>query len=149
MVIRDAKLEDIENGLLELYIDGYNMHYDGRKDIFLSMSDEELRMSLIAQLDDDMENFILIVENEKIVGYASYQYKNRATKSLWIDELIIDEAYRKRGYGKRIIEFLRKRALENECARVELNCWSFNDVALAFYKVLGYSEQRVVLEKEV
>lgn len=147
MVIRDASIDDVNDGLLDLYIEGYRMHYGARKDIFNFKTNDELKEDLIDQLNDNIEKFILIIEENRIRGYASFQYKVRATRSLWIDELIIDKSCRNKGYGKTLLEEIKNRALENDCERVELNCWSFNEDALRFYKKIGYIEQRVILEK--
>lgn len=39
--IRTASLADINNGLLEVFIEGYRYHQNGRPDVFSSLSDEE------------------------------------------------------------------------------------------------------------
>ena len=42
MVIRKAELEDMNKGLLEVFIEGYRDHQNGRPDIFTIQSDEDL-----------------------------------------------------------------------------------------------------------
>lgn len=148
-MIRMANVEDVDNNLLNLYEEGYNMHYEERKDIFVFKTREELKGVLMELLDNMIESFLILEEKGKIIGYACFQYKIRATKSLWIDEIIIDSNYRGKGYGKALLEEIRKLAEENGCMRIELNCWSFNKSALKFYESAGYSFQRVVLEKEL
>ena len=75
--------------------------------------------------------------------------KDKVTKTIWIEEIIIDGNYRNKGYGKKMIEQINTFAKENECTRIELNCWSFNKNAINFYNKLGFAEQRVIFEKKV
>ena len=46
MEIREATLEDVDNGLLEVFIEGYRYHQNGRPDIFQIQSDEDLKKDL-------------------------------------------------------------------------------------------------------
>ena len=41
MDIRKAKLEDIDLNLLDLYIDGFKYHYNGRPDVFGNKDEQE------------------------------------------------------------------------------------------------------------
>ena len=40
-------------------------------------------------------------------------------------------------------------AKEEKCEKVELNCWSFNENAIKFYKKIGMQEQRINMEFEI
>ena len=40
-------------------------------------------------------------------------------------------------------------AKEENCERIELECWAFNENALGMYEHLGFGEQRVKLDKKV
>ena len=149
MIIRKAKESDINNNLLILYNEGYNMHYENRKDIFNSKKIMGLKNDLIDMLKNPEEFLFVIEEDNKILGYAALRIKDKVTKTIWIDEIIIDGNYRNKGYGKKMIEQINTFAKENECKRIELNCWSFNENALNFYNKLGFVEQRVIFEKKV
>ncbi len=149
MLIRQANKNDIEKNLLKLYIDVFYIHYNQRKDIFSNKDTEDLKNNLIDMLENPNEVLFVIDKNENIIGYAALQIQEKTTKSIWIEEIIIDKNYRNNGYGKRLIEEILKFAKENKCQRIELNCWSFNDVALKFYNKLEFNQQRVIFEKEV
>jgi hypothetical protein len=47
MNIRKVNLDDIENNLLNIYIEGFRFHLNGRKDIFSNKTDDELKEDLI------------------------------------------------------------------------------------------------------
>ena len=40
----------------------------------------------------------------------------------------------------------KKIAKDNGCARIELDCWLFNENAIAMYEHIGYKKQRYVYE---
>ena len=93
---------------------------------------------------------ILVVEDEgTIVGFIIYEIKEKHAKTMWVDQIIISDKYHKKGYGKKLMNKIYEIAKEENCVRVELECWSFNDNAIDMYKHLGFNEQRVKLEKKV
>ena len=149
MNIRIANDNDIDSNLLKLYIEGYNLHYENRKDIFIKKTNVELKKDLINVLKSTEEIILVIENNNIIIGYVKFKYNTKATKSIWIDEIIIDNDYKKKGYGKMLITEVTKFAEKNNCKRIELNCWSFNRSALKFYEKTGFIQQRIVFEKEV
>ena len=130
-MVREATTDDIDKGLLEVFIEGYRYHQNGRPDIFSNLSDEQLRKDLI----ENMERLstIVITDKDKIVGYLSYVIKKRHTKKLDVDQLVIKESFRGKGYGKQLMEEAKNIAIQNNCDRIELNCWMFNESALEMY----------------
>lgn len=142
MNIRKSKLEDIENNLLNLYIDGFRYHYNGRPDVFQNKNELELKNDLIDKIND--ANILVLENNKKVLGYVAYQIKEKHCKIMWIDELVIDKDNRHLGNGKN-----KKIAKEEGCKRVEFCCWSFSKNAIDMYKHIGYKEQRVILEMDL
>lgn len=145
--IREANIDDIEKGLLEVFIDGYRYHQKGRPDIFENLSDEELKQDLIKNFEE--LSIIVLTESEKIVGYLAYRIKERHVKKLDIDQLVISEKCRNKGYGKMLMNEAKNIANKTECARIELNCWLFNENALAMYEHIGFERQRIIYEMKI
>ena len=145
--IINATLEDIDKGLLEVYIEGYKYHKDGRPDIFVELSNEELRKNLI----DDFGKFttIVLLKDEEIVGYLSYRIKENYLKKLDVDQLIVKESCRHMGFGKKLMDEAKNIAKEIGCDRIELNCWLFNQNALDMYEHIGYKRQRIIYEYKI
>ena len=147
MIIREANINDIDNGLLEVYIEGYIHHHNGRPDIFRELTNEELRKDL-----EDILNFfptIVVEEDNRVVGYLSYKIKEKHTKKLDVDQLVILESYRGRGYGKKLMERIKEIAISENCDRIELNCWMFNESALGMYEHIGFDKQRIMYEMKL
>ncbi|MBQ6538774.1 MAG: GNAT family N-acetyltransferase [Bacilli bacterium] len=144
--IRKAKEEDIENNLLNIFIKGYRLHQNSRPDKFSNRDDERLRNILIDSMNK--EDFLVIEYNNKIIGYASYQIKEKnSNKSLWVDELVIDDDLQGKGYGKILIKKLEEMSKEEGCKSIEFCCWEFNKKAQEIYDHLDYKIQRVIFEK--
>ena len=145
--IREATLNDFDKGLLKVFIEGNRYHQNGRPDIFANISDNDLKHDLIENFD--RLNTIVILEDESIVGYLSYKIKEKHTKKLDVDQLVILEQYRGKGLGKKLMDEAKKIAIDNGCDRIELNCWMFNENALAMYEHIGYNRQRIIYEMEL
>lgn len=89
------------------------------------------------------------MEDSTIKGYIAYHIKDKHDRILWIDQLVIDEKYRKQGYGKELVNKLKEIAKNEKCKRVELNCWSFNQDAKKMYMHIGFIEQKTTLEIDI
>ena len=144
MIIRKAKLEDLNKGLLEVFIEGYRYHQNGRPDIFTIQSDEDLEKDLMRIFESD--SMIVLCNEDRIIGYLSFRIKEKKVKLMDIDQLVIKEGIRGKGFGKMLIEEAKKIAKENDCVRIVFNCWAFNENALKVYDHLGFQRQRIIYE---
>ena len=145
--VRKVKDGDIENGLLDVFIQGYRYHQHGRPDVFLNLSDNELSKDL----DRTLENMqvIVILDDNMVVGYLAYKIKKGHTKKLDVDQLVIKDAYRSMGLGKQLMDEANDIGLKNGCDRIELNCWMFNENAINMYEHIGFKRQRIMYEKKL
>lgn len=145
--IREASNLDIENGLLEVFMEGYRYHQKGRPDIFKNLSEEELKQDLIKNFEK--LTIIVLFVNGNIEGYLTYRIKENHVKKLDIDQLVIAEKSRNKGFGKLLIEESKNIAQKNSCDRIELNCWLFNENALSMYEHIGFERQRIIYEMKI
>ena len=144
MKIREATINDLNNGLLKVFIEGYRYHQNGRPDVFADLSDEDLKKDLIKQFEN--LSILVITDNDIIIGYLAYKIKEKHVKKLDVDQLIITEKYRRKGLGKALMNEAKDIALKNNCDRIELNCWTFNEEAITMYEHIGFERQRIVYE---
>lgn len=143
-IVRKATINDLNKGLLDVFIQGYRYHQNGRADIFVDVSDEMLKEDLIKNFEN--LSTIVILDGDVIVGYLSYKIKEKHSKKLDVDQLVIDENHRGKGLGKKLMEEVKNIALKNDCDRIELNCWMFNKNALKMYEHIGFNRQRIIYE---
>ncbi len=142
--IRKATINDLDKGLLSVFIEGYRYHQNGRPDVFANISDDVLKEDLINNLN--RLSTIVIFDGDTIVGYLSYLIKGNHSKKLHVDQLIISENYRGKGLGKKLMDEVKNIALKNNCDRIELDCWMFNKSAIAMYEHIGFDRQRIMFE---
>jgi len=74
------------------------------------------------------------------VGFALYFYNFstfRCQKGIYLEDLFVLPEYRKRGFGKALINHLRVIANEEDCGRVEWSCLKWNTPSINFYESLG------------
>ena len=152
-MIRRAELRDIEQ-IHELLRQVNYVHYIGRPDLFKlgnKYTDEEL--TAIIQ-DDTRPIFVYPNEDDKVIGYVFCIYQqilssNLLTdiKTLYIDDLCVDENKRGMHIGRQLYEYVLQYARENSFYNVTLNVWAFNENALQFYEKCGLKKQKIYMEK--
>lgn len=79
-------------------------------------------------------------EASKPVGFVLF-FHNYSTflarPGLYIEDLFIDEDYRRRGYGRALLLYVARLAKERGCGRLEWSVLDWNQPAIDFYKKLG------------
>ena len=56
---------------------------------------------------------------------------------LYIEDLFVDESYRRRGFGRALLLYVARLASERGCGRLEWSVLDWNEPAINFYKKLG------------
>ena len=154
MIIRRAKAEDLQ-GINSLLSQVLYVHHVDRPDIFKAKgkkyTDEEL-LRIIG--DDSTPVFVAEDESGKVVGHCFCVINEVSghsslvdNKTLYIDDLCIDENARGTGVGKAMYEFALDFARSIGCYNVTLNVWAENKSALKFYEAMGLSVQKIGMEK--
>lgn len=79
-------------------------------------------------------------ENGKPVGFALF-FHNFSTflgkANLYLEDLFVKPENRGKGYGKRLLSYLGKIAIERNCERLDWWCLDWNTSSIEFYKSLG------------
>jgi GNAT superfamily N-acetyltransferase len=74
------------------------------------------------------------------IGYVTYFFTfatMEAKRGLWLDDLFIDPAFRRKGIGRALMAYLADVARQNQCGRFEWMVLDWNEGAISFYKGLG------------
>jgi GNAT superfamily N-acetyltransferase len=56
---------------------------------------------------------------------------------LYIEDLFVDESYRRRGFGAALLRYVARLAIERNCGRLEWSVLDWNKPAVDFYTKLG------------
>ena len=130
------------------------VHHNGRPDIFKigrKYSDVELKELL---KDNQRPILVCVDEMDEVLGYCFcifQQYKDNSVmtdiKTLYIDDLCVDECRRGMHIGQELYEAAVELAKENECYNLTLNVWSCNPSAMKFYESMGLIPQKIGMEK--
>ena len=74
------------------------------------------------------------------VGFALY-FTNFSTfmgrPGIYLEDLYVQPAMRGKGFGKALLAYLAKLAVDSGCARLEWSVLDWNQPAIAFYQSLG------------
>ena len=151
-MIRFAKEKDIpkiENLLSQVCL----IHHGGRPDIFkvgTKYSAEELKKLLN---DSNRPILVCVDNNDEVIGYCFcifQQHINNSVltdiKTLYIDDLCVDEEMRGKHIGKELYDAAVNFARENNCYNLTLNVWSCNPSAIRFYEAQGLVPQKIGME---
>lgn len=130
------------------------VHHEGRPDLFKAGTKKYTDEELLALFADDNRPIFVAEEDGNVLGYAfcvfvCHPADNILTdvKSLYIDDLCVDETTRGKGVGKALYEFVKAFAKEQGCYNLTLNVWACNQKAMGFYEAMGLTPQKVGMEQ--
>ena len=151
-MIRKANKNDIGR-IIELLHQVNMVHHEIRPDLFKSYTTKYNEQELEALLDNDSKP-IFVYDDGKVLGHAFCQITDvkshkllQDAKTLYIDDICVDEKARGKHVGKALYEFVRDYAKSIGCYNITLNVWEGNDPALSFYKNMGMKVQKTGMEE--
>jgi GNAT superfamily N-acetyltransferase len=107
-----------------------------------------VEQAVVAEADIRRDGFsanpkfrVVIAEWENhAAGFALFFY-NYSTwlgrAGLYLEDLFVRPAFRRKGIGKALLTYLAKKAVEEGCGRFEWQVLDWNTPAVEFYKTLG------------
>ena len=153
--VRRAEPRDIPR-LMELLVQVNMVHHLGRPDLFRGPTTKYGETELAGILRDDSSPiFVCVDEADRVLGHGFCQLKTvppeqlrllEDVKTLYIDDICVDEACRGQRVGRAIYEHILDYARGLGCYNVTLNVWSCNPGAQAFYEALGMKPQKIGME---
>ena len=152
MEIRRAEEKDIP-GLAKLLRQVLEIHHAGRPDLFRGGVRKYTDSQLAQILSDDKRPVFAAFSDGKLAGYAFCVMKESVgdniltdMKSLYIDDLCVDEAERGKHIGKALYDHVIAFAKKEGCYNVTLNVWTCNEGAMKFYESMNMSPQKICME---
>ncbi len=151
--IRKATVNDIQKIDVLLY-EVQKIHNEVRPDLFKLGAKKYTDEQLKDIIKNDKTPIFVFEKNENILGYAFCIFKQElnsntltSIKTLYIDDLCVDEHFRGEHIGTELYNFVINYAKENGFYNVTLNVWADNVNALKFYESIGMKIQKIGMEK--
>lgn len=153
MTVRFACEKDIPQ-MNSLLYQVERVHQQGRPDLFKEVAKKYTDNELKDMLKDKTKPiFAAVDENDVMKGYAfcifqEHKGDNVLTdiKTLYIDDLCVDENCRGQHIGSVLYEAVKKFAKEQGCYNVTLNVWECNPSARKFYEKSGLKPYKTGME---
>ena len=151
--VRRAAERDIP-AILHLLVQVNMVHHNGRPDLFKGPTTKYGEAELKAILSsDETPVFVGVDENDRVLGHGFCVLQTQPNtrlmvenRTLYIDDICVDEAARGTGVGRAIYAHILDYARGLGCYNVTLNVWSCNPGAMAFYEKLGMTPYKVGME---
>ena len=152
-VYKSIRIKDIPR-ILELLKQVLQIHADIRPDIFIPGT-TKYTVDELTELLKNEKNPIYVAANEAdiCVGYAFCQLREQPFsnnmvpfKSLFIDDLCVDQQARGQHIGERLFEHVKNEAKQKGCYEVTLNVWTGNISAEKFYEKMGMKTKEKQME---
>lgn len=150
-MIRKACKSDIQR-IIDLLHQVNMVHHVIRPDLFKPHTTKYNEQELEAMLDDSQKP-IFVFDDGEVQGYAFCQVSEimndqllEDIKTLYIDDICVDENARGKYIGKALYEYVRDYAKSIGCNNITLNVWEGNEPALRFYRSMGMQVQKTTME---
>lgn len=151
-MVRKANRNDIKH-IISLLHQVDMVHHEIRPDLFrpnTTKYDEQQLEDLL----DDADNPIFVYDDDgQVLGHAFCQITEvrghhllQDAKTLYIDDICVDEQARGKHIGKALYEFVRDYARSIGCHNITLNVWEGNTPAMSFYRSMGMQVQKTGME---
>lgn len=91
---------------------------------------------------------IVIQDNNKIIGTGTLLIENKIIHNMGlvahIEDIVIDNNYRKQGLGKKLIDELINISIQSKCYKIILDC---NEKNVNFYQKSGFTKKEIQMVK--
>lgn len=143
--IRIATIEDLQ-ALREISIETFGDTFAAQNkpenmQVYMEKAFDERQLA--KELDQPDSTFYLLEEGGELAGFLKLnvggaQSEPMGDEALEIERIYIRRAFKRRGYGRKLIELAREVAEAQGKSKLWLGVWEKNADAAAFYERLGF-----------
>ena len=153
-MVRRAEFKDIDS-ILKLLVQVDMVHHEGRPDLFKGPATKYNAEELEKIIGDDSTP-VFVFENDEgeVLGHSFCIHKQVVgdsvltdVKTLYIDDICVDENSRGQHVGRSLYEFVKDYARSKGIYNITLNVWNCNPGAMKFYESLGLKPQKICMEE--
>lgn len=142
--------------LAELNKEVQELHHRMYPEIFREYDKEGITKAIRKMLDGrEAKAFVAYVDDEP-AGYAiifisrfNQNAFQHARSAMQIDNFSVLQKFKRKGVGKKLIEFLVDMATKEKLSRIDLNHWEKNEEARAFFGANGFQYYNSRMFKDV
>lgn len=152
ITIRNANQEDYEL-LIPLFRQVHDLHVLERPDLYKENSTPVGEEEFNNQLKDDKQHILVATLGTEIVGVAVLKEEElpensfvNARKILLVNSLCVDDRSRKKGIGRKLMQYIIDFAKELNVDSVELGVSESNQNAIHFYESIGMTTKNRKME---
>ena len=99
-------------------------------------------------ITDEREILVATIDGDKIAGCVFTEVQEdfiRPRRIMYVTYVAVDEAYRKLGIGRKLIDRVETLCTENVCSAIELTSADFRTDAHIFYEAIGFSKKNTTV----
>jgi ribosomal protein S18 acetylase RimI-like enzyme len=146
MELRRAAKDDYDF-LFELFSESQNLHVQALPHFFRPPAKDKLFYSYLDKIIDSEDKYLIIgFDNERPFGYILFiigdiqqNIYQTGGQFIYINQLVVKERYRGRGFGKALVGHVKKIAKQKKIRKIGLDVWLFNESAIKFFERQGFS----------
>ena len=150
-MIRKASKKDIPS-IIDLLHQVNMVHHVLRPDLFKPHTTKYNEQELESMFNDSTKP-VFVFDDGDVLGYAFCQVTEvrnhlllEDIKTLYIDDICVDEKARGQHVGKALYDYVLDFAKSIGCNNITLNVWEGNTPALQFYRNMGMKVQKTTME---
>lgn len=141
-------------GIMKLLSQVLEVHCKIRPDLFINNTTKYTAEDLETIISDPRAPvFVCVSESGQVMGHAFCQLKDISghanlvpMKTMYIDDICVDENCRGRHVATRLYEHVKDYAKSVGCHNITLCVWEGNSPARSFYEKMGMGIQKTVME---
>lgn len=153
MIIRKATLDDF-NEILRLNLKLFNFERQYTKTYNLNWTYSKIGKDYFQKRITEKNGIMFVaVENKTIIGYicgyvGNFPYR-KPPEIAEIDNMYVEEGFRRSGIGKKLVSYFEKKAKKKGAKRIKVEALAGNLIGKNFYKKRGLKEATVYFEKSL
>ncbi len=95
------------------------------------------------ELRDTNSQTVLITENDRVAGFLKVNFPPSQSDfnregSMELQRIYVLREFKRRGYGRALIEYAKEMAEKRNCTSIWLSVWEENPEAVSFYEKMGF-----------
>ena len=101
---------------------------------------------LLCEIQNKESCIYFTMLEKSIIGYLKLNVGDSQTEDfgeqyLEIERIYLDTSYKRKGFGRKMVEFSLQKAIEGKKSCIWLGVWDQNPEAIIFYRNMGFSKR--------